>query len=353
MRPGVVWQFIDSSGVGGAERHVATLAEGLLRHGQPARVILLQDHGKNAWLQQLAAASISYEHLDGRFSTLRAALKTQRPSLLHTHGYKAGILGRFAGRLTGIPVVSTFHSGERGPFPVGLYDMVDDWTSRLGERIAVSERIRQRLPSGTHVIPSYVATPDHPNAAALPPVVGFVGRLSEEKGPDAFCALAARAATDARFKGVTWQMWGDGPMRRDLEAKFAGVVNFHGVATDMAAVWPQIGLLAMPSRFEGVPLAALEAAAHGIPVLASRVGGLPTVVDEGRTGWLFPVGNLDVAMQHLDAWQALRQTPASGVRQACWAKARMDFSEARWLPEIAAVYQKVGVNVNFPQPPDL
>ncbi len=347
MRTADVWQFIDSSGVGGAERHVATLAEGLLRHGQAARVVLLQDHGKNPWLQQLAAASVPYEHLDGRFSTLRAALQVRRPSLLHTHGYKAGILGRFAARLTGIPVVSTFHSGERGPFPVGLYDTVDDWTSRLGHRIAVSERIRRRLPSGTHLIPSYVATPEHSDTAALPPVVGFVGRLSEEKGPETFCALAARAATDDEFSAITWQMWGDGPMRGDLEAKFTGVVTFHGVATDMDAVWPQIGLLAMPSRFEGVPLAALEAAAHGIPVLASRVGGLPTIVDEGSTGWLFPAGDLQSAMQGLATWQALRQRPASDLRRACWAKARADFSEARWLPEIVSVYRKAGVSVDL------
>ena len=64
MQPGTIWQFIDSSGVGGAERHIATLAAGLQRHGQSVRVILLQDHGNNPWLVQLSQSGISYEHLD-------------------------------------------------------------------------------------------------------------------------------------------------------------------------------------------------------------------------------------------------------------------------------------------------
>ena len=363
----MIWQFIDSSSVGGAERHVATLTGSLRRAGWPAEIVLLQrhaskhglqahgmqEHGQNAspsrsrqaarqsssdnpWLIQLDDAQLPFRHLDGRSATLVKALRTERPKLLHTHGYKAGVLGRLAARIAGVPVVSTFHSGERGPFPVGAYEWLDDWSSLLGQRIAVSQKIKDRLPFTSHVIPSYVATSDQPPTALLPDVAVFVGRLSAEKGPDIFCRLAERAPA-----GMTWHIWGDGPMRQELEAAYGRTVRFHGVATNMEQVWQQAGLLIMPSHFEGVPLAALEAAAHGVPVLASRVGGLPSVITEGQTGWLFAVGDVDGALAGVAAWQAARQdTPA--LRHRCWLKARTDFSEARWFPDILKVYRAAG-----------
>ncbi len=339
----MIWQFIDSSSVGGAERHIATLADGLRRTGHPVEIVLLADHGSlmapNPWLRQLDAAGLPYRHLDGSFGAIVKALQTDKPQLLHTHGYKAGILGRVAARWAGVPVVSTFHSGARGPWPVGAYEALDDWTSCLGGRIVVSETIRRRLPFAADVIPSYVTPPPAPSAEPSPKVAAFVGRLSAEKAPDLFCALAARA----RQRGDTalsWQIWGDGPMRRELEATYSGVAIFHGIAADMDAVWRRIGLLVMPSHFEGVPLAALEAAAHGIPVLASRVGGLPSVVDEHKTGWLFPVGDLAAAEAGLAAWQRAVTADDASLRRACWDKARRDFSEDRWLPAVLAAYRR-------------
>lgn len=339
----MIWQFIDSSSVGGAERHIATLADGLRRHGEPCEIVLLSRHGENPWLSQLTDAGLPFRHLNGTLSGLRKALAAERPKLLHTHGYKAGILGRLAARLTAVPVVSTFHSGARGAFPVGAYEWLDDWTSALGARIAVSETIAQRLPFKSSVVPSFVTTPPVAPVGLLPLVAGFVGRLSAEKAPDLFCALAATAQASSLASGtsaVSWEIWGDGPMRRDLETAYGSNVKFHGIATRMEEVWPRIGLLVMPSHFEGVPLAALEAAANGIPVLASRVGGLPTVIDEGRTGWLFPDNDLAAAERGLAAWHDASAHDCAGLRHACWDKARRDFSELRWLPEVLNVYAK-------------
>ena len=138
-RAAMIWHLIDSSGVGGAERHIETLASSLQRRGLAVQVVLVADHGNRPWQQQLAGAGIRYTHLDGRFSTLVGALRRARPALLHTHGYKAGILGRLAARLAGVPVVSTFHSGERGPFP-------DNASWRCRSELRLSSR-RPALPS--------------------------------------------------------------------------------------------------------------------------------------------------------------------------------------------------------------
>ncbi|NOU06747.1 MAG: glycosyltransferase family 4 protein [Hyphomicrobiaceae bacterium] len=330
----MIWHLIDSSSVGGAERHIATVAGSLMRDAHAVRVMLYQRHGDNPWLRQLDAEGIPYSVLDGTFGGLVLALRSEQPSLVHTHGYKSGILGRLAAMLTRIPVVTTFHSGQRGPWPVGAYDFVDDWSSFSAHRIAVSSEIQSRLPLSTTVIPSYVVTPTVCPDLALPRKIGFVGRLSEEKGPQHFCMLARRFGDLG-----SWHVYGDGAMRGALEAEFGDVVTFHGVQTNMDRVWPQLGLLVMPSRFEGVPLAALEAAAAGVPVLASRVGGLPTVIVEGATGWMFPYGDLESAGQCLSMWSAQVEHGAMDLRAACWTRAREHFSETRWFPEILKVYE--------------
>ncbi len=201
----LVWLLIDSSSVGGAERHVATLAQSLRRCGLPAEVVLYQDHGNSPWLAQLSSAKVPFRVLDGTVAGLLHAVRSSRPLLLHTHGYKAGILGRPAARLAGVPVVSTFHTGGRERFPVGLYGLVDEWTSFLGKRIAVSPAIQQRLPFSSYHIMSYVSVSCLPPQGSLPRRVGFVGRLSEEKQPDQFCALARRSPSR-----VEWHVFGDG-----------------------------------------------------------------------------------------------------------------------------------------------
>ena len=176
----MIWQLIDSRGPGGAERHIATLVQSLSGCGVKSKVVLLADHGPNAWPVQLRQAGADVHHLDGRFGGLLGALRRDRPSLLHTHGYKAGILGRAAAVLCRVPVVSTFHSGEREPFPVSLYSRLDEWTSLVGQRVAVSPGVAKRLPFSANVIANYIATEPQPSAMPLPRRIAFVGRLSEE-----------------------------------------------------------------------------------------------------------------------------------------------------------------------------
>lgn len=109
-----VWLLLDSSGIGGIETHVWHLAEALRSRGRPVRVVFLADHGPHPLFDRLEAAQHRVTRLGGSFGDLLHALREQRPGVLHTHGYKAGILGRLAARLAGIPVVSTFHAGEPG-----------------------------------------------------------------------------------------------------------------------------------------------------------------------------------------------------------------------------------------------
>ena len=332
--------MIDSSSVGGIEKHIAVLTDSLRHHGIDARIVLLQDHGNNPWIDQLDESGLTARHLDGTRLGLYRALKTERPALVHTHGYKAGILGRLTARLLGIPTVSTFHMGETPRWPVSLYAFLDNYTSILSTRIAVSAKIQSKLPYGAALLPNYVQVPrERPDFPPPPPRIGFIGRLSLEKAPDRFCQLARRIGSET----CTWHVYGDGPLRSELAASYSDCVTFHGTVTDMAAVWANLGLAVMPSRAEGLPLASIEALSAGVPLVATDVGDLHKVVVDGVSGWLVPVDDIDALARSVSQWLALDAPVRQDLRATCWQHADAHFSERTGLPPLLKIYSKLGV----------
>jgi glycosyltransferase involved in cell wall biosynthesis len=384
----MIWQLVDSSGIGGIESHITNLTRALNAAGHETKIILLKRHNNNPWFEQLESAKLNWQALEGGFINLIKIIKAQRPNLIHTHGYKAGILGRIAARMLKIPVVSTFHAGERGSFPVSLYQTIDERSSFLGERIAVNNIIADKMPFKTRAIRNFILTklnevqileaynrsscagltrlstslrnieekdvdtrvkPAHDDSENVkflthnintqkPLIVGFVGRLSSEKGPDLFCEIATRANSNIQF-----HMFGDGPMRTQLEEHYKDRVTFHGVATNMSQVWPQIGLLLMPSRAEGLPMAALEALSHGIPILASNVGALPQIIEPNITGWLHNYDNLTAFTSSVQAWANLAPQTRAQISQNCIEHVTQRFGADEPLCQILQAYKKAGL----------
>lgn len=331
-REGVVWLLLDARGVGGIETHVAALCAALRRRGTDARVVLLSDYGDTPALCLFRARELPVQILEGGLRALHRAVRWQRPSLLHTHGYKAGVLGRIVAAMTGTPCVSTHHAGERGAFPVNLYQRLDEALSRWSINIAVNSQIASRLRDAV-VVPNFVRAPEAAPGSDLPRVVAFAGRLSSEKGPDLFCEIAR-----ANQGVATFRMYGDGPMAAQLRKKYADWVEFCGYTPHMESIWSEVGLLLMPSRAEGLPMACLEAMAHGVPVLASRVGALPDVIAHGCSGWLFDSGNVDDACALLREWSRLESPVQRALRQACAARVASGYGEDRGLEAVAHVY---------------
>ena len=107
-----IWIMLDSRGFGGIESHVLQLAVGLNNHKQKVVVVFLTDYGQHPLRDALAKQKVDTLTLDGRVSTLWKTIRAKKPSVLHTHGYKAGILGRLVARLQKIPVATTYHAGE-------------------------------------------------------------------------------------------------------------------------------------------------------------------------------------------------------------------------------------------------
>ena len=325
-----IWLLLDSSGLGGIESHVVALAVALREEGHRPRVVFLAAHGRHPLHGRLDELGIPHRTLDGGYRGLRAALR-ESPDLVHTHGYKAGLLGRLACRLAGVPVVSTFHSGDPGRGRVRLYDALDRWSAPLAPAIAVSGEIATRIRGGATCIDNFVPLPAHaadPNATR----VAFVGRLAEEKGPQHYCSVAA-AIGDGRF-----DLFGDGPLRSELEPAYGNAVTFHGAVDDMPGRWPGIGLLCMTSRHEGLPMAALEALAHGIPVATFAVGGLPDLIEHGRNGWLVTPGDTAAMTATVAAWRRLPEPARREMALAARATIASRYSPEAQLAHLERVY---------------
>jgi glycosyltransferase involved in cell wall biosynthesis len=171
-------------------------------------------------------------------------------------------------------------------------------------------------------------------------VIGFVGRLDRAKGADLLVDAAARLPRDER----SWCFYlvGDGPQRRSLEERIRrygleGTVVLAGLHENPAAVLRAFDVVVVPSRREAFGIAALEAMRMRVPVVVSRVGGLPELVRDGQTGIVLPrldAESIAQAIRRLASDEALR---ARVARNAFEHAGRFDGQSA--VQQIIEVYQ--------------
>jgi glycosyltransferase involved in cell wall biosynthesis len=233
--------------------------------------------------------------------------------VVHTHSAKAGALGRLAAERAGTPrVVHTFHGFPFHEFQSrarrAAYVGIERYLARrtdvflavggavaaeaVRRGIAVPERVRVINPA---IEPS--AGPAGPAARAAArrrlgvpvgcKVVGTVGRVDYQKAPESFVDAIAGVGRDD-----VYAVWiGDGPLRKDMEARAArrglqGRFLCAGHRDDVPELLAGLDVFAMASRYEGLPCAVAEAMAAGLPVVATAVNAVPDVVLPGETGLL-------------------------------------------------------------------
>lgn len=334
MKKNKIWLLLDSSKSGGIESHVLQLAEGLDQHGEHVEVVFLTDYGKHPLRDLLLQKGIRSRTLDGGFKHLYQTLKNKQPTVVHTHGYKAGIFGRLAAWLNKIPTISTYHAGEISSGKLALYDWVDRMSAGFANKIfAVSPQIAARLPGQAEVFNNFVNC-THLNDSTGEQIA-FVGRVSREKGPDYFMALAIH------FPELAFHLYGDGPQLLEFKQTAPDNLYLHGQQDDMATVWPNIGLLVMPSRFEGLPMAALEAMARGIPVVAFNVGALHRLIEPECNGWLIERGNMEQLSTYVSRWSHFDKQQRIAFQIACKQTIKEQFCSEIAIPKLIANYQQL------------
>ena len=110
----------------------------------------------------------------------------------------------------------------------------------------------------------------------------------------------------------------------------------------MGGAWQDIGLLVMPSRHEGLPMAALEAMARGIAVLASAVGGLPDLIDDDRNGWTVDPSDSEGFAERLAQWTRMSEQRRREIGSAAIATIERGYSSRAVVPGILAAYTARG-----------
>jgi glycosyltransferase involved in cell wall biosynthesis len=369
--------LIEALGSGGAERLLYTNLKYLDRSRFQNDVITVFS-GATHWKESIEALGVGVKSLDCRnlrdlakgVHQLRRLLRNSRPDLIHTHLWAANVIGRIAGRLSGVPVISSIHNPDHEPdawgdgAEVGLLKrrlalLADWWTARFGcERlVAVSEYVRRsahkrlgfpleridllynpididqfqsgatrgrrklieelRLPEGSFVLL---------NVARVSPQKGLLYAIRalpavREKYPETYL-VSVGATVDQRWLP-----------RLEAEADALGVarnMRFLGARRDIPDLLRCCDLFVFPSLYEGLGISLIEAMASGCACVASRAGPITEVVRHGVDGWLVPPAD-DRALADAVCSLLADEDKRKSLGAAAGASAR-----ARFHPETAA-----------------
>jgi len=362
-RPIRLLLLITGLGLGGAEKAIATLATGLPRDRYTVRVACLLDPGPYAARIERTGIPVHALGLRRVWDTplalfrLRRLLAEYKIDVLHAFLFHANLLGRFAGWFAGTPVRI---SGVRVCEVRRRHLLLDRWTQGLvhaetcvSENVLRFTRDQARITESKLVaIPNGVLLPapdpetrGHVRAAErVPPdvpVLLCLGRLDPQKAP--LDLVAAAVALGPR----PFRLWlaGGGPEEAAVRAAIAraGVgerVRLLGVREDVGDLLSAADVLALSSRWEGLPNAVLEAMAAGLPVVATNVGGTPELVVEGETGYLVPPADPGAMAERLS-----RLLDDAGLRRRMGAAARArvaaEFTVERFVARHEALYERL------------
>jgi len=362
-----VVHILSSFGMGGQERVAFDLAVSQVRAGCQVTVLSLAPPPDGPLAAELRDAGIGVDRVArprpgvDPILVLRLArwLRGHRVQLVHTHNRMALIYGAPAAALARAAVVHTKHgnnprggtrlvAGNLAARLVDAFVAVSPETAAFArKRREVNERRLMVISNGIELgrfHPAPAARDRVRSELAIPGdawVFGTVGRIATEKNH----ALLVRALAPLLGPGARLVIAGDGPLRAELTelVKTLGVGSFiHllGARRDVPDVLNALDAFVMSSDTEGLPLVVLEAMATGLPVLSTAVGGIPTVLDQGQTGFLVPAGD-EAALR--ERARQLRDDPAASRASGALARsaAVTRFSAERMQREYLELYARV------------
>ena len=363
---------ITSTGVGGAEKmlyHTSTALD-------PARylpsICSLKEKGEIARDMEAAGIEVHcltmadgdrfrgwFASLTALFRLIRYLLKV-RPTIVHSFLFRANILSRIAAFFAGVPLVISsvrVMGGEKD-----YYHTVEKITSFMVDHyITVSESVKEYLIGKANLLPEKITTvyngvtlngitPAGESSVARPygleprdSVVLTVGRLHRQKGYDYFIRAVARVKREV--PGVKVLIAGEGEEENNLKKLVRSLdltkeIIFTGLSLDVGSILFYTRLFVLPSLWEGMPNAVMEAMAAAKPVVATRVGGVPELVVEGETGILVPPEDTEaLALAMLD----LLQDPLKGrsMGEAGRKRVQDHFSMTAMVTNTDYLYQEL------------
>jgi len=307
-----VLQLISSGGYYGAENMLLNLCASQEQSGcQNSLLIFYNVHVPNVEFYERArrrGLSVRMVHCKGRADwravrQIEEYIQEDAVDLVHTHGYKADLYGYLAAWRCHKPVVATCHNWVGGTAALGIYNHLDRMVlKKFNALAAVSDAVAHRLlafgvpAEKIKTIANGIDVAAFERAQSLPllkaegsMVVGVVARLDLQKGFE-YLLRAARTLCKT-FQGLQIVIAGEGPDRDKIEDMIQQYglqsnVVLAGQQSNMPSVYAAMDIFVLPSLNEGLPMTVLEAMAASKPVIATRVGAIGSVIQDGKNGLL-------------------------------------------------------------------
>lgn len=302
-------------------------------------------------------------------------IKKNNPLIVHTHSSKAGLLGRLAAKLAGVPIlVHSPHGhvfvGYFGPIKTKIFIILERLAFRITDKmVALTQRekedhIRLRIGSeDTFVIihsgvelnkfkeMPFEKTQNFKREMGLPEnafIIGTSGRLEPVKGPEFL--IKAAPSIISQYPNAFFLFAGDGSLRRDLKKKALDLgieknIVFLGWREDIAKIISIFDVFVLPSLNEGMGRVLVEAMALGKPIVASNAGGIPDLVTHGKNGFLVPPKNPRELAKYI---QILLEDKEKRAKMGLAGKQMaLNFSKETMVKKIAELYQHLMIQKNI------
>ena len=348
------------AGISGSEAHLLQLLPGLRERGWDVDFLMLHEDEPGAWefARALRDRGVPLDDVRLRadvdpiaYAEVGAFLARRRPRVLHTHLVHADVYGQIAGAMARTPLrLSTKHGFNwfrEGRF----FGLADRSVASLAHvHIAISQGLARYLAEmegfdedGFEIVHYGIAARDAVTPfEGLEPRLLCVGRLIPVKGH--LVLLRALAQARARVPELVLDIAGSGPLEPALRAyarelKLGDAVRFLGFVTPVQAAVEQSAIVVVPSLGEGFGMVALEAMERARPVIASAVGGLPEIVEDGGTGIVVPPGDAEALAEAMVAL-ASDLPRAAAMGEAGRRRTLEAFTQERSTTAIEALYRR-------------
>jgi glycosyltransferase involved in cell wall biosynthesis len=314
----------------------------------------LKDRGIKVFELPELVRPVSPRHDFRALLKLREIMKEEAYDLVHCHSSKAGIVGRLAARWAGVPrIIFTAHGwgvNDRQPFLMrlffGLAERLAGWVStdvvcvskadwQLGKKFVAPGKLKLIYNGVEEPRGSRGRLRQELGIGEKDLVIAMAARLKEPKDPMLFLRTAERLP-DTHFVLV-----GDGPLRPDCE-RFIGEkglrhrVHLTGTREDLMDLYPDFDIFVLFSAWEGLPLTICEAMRAGLPVVASRVGGVAEQVTHGWNGFLVEKNDPGTALSYLE-----KIIKNQNLRRTFGANSKKRGEDLFCLPRMVEEYEKL------------
>jgi len=365
-----ILHLISSSGFLGAENVVLELAKQSKSAGhRPTIGVFKNQHNPNLELAEAATANglnVQSFPCRGRFDkkTIRIVtdyLKSEHVQIVHSHNYKSNFYTKMALPANNVRWVATNH-GRRTGSKLLIYYLLDLFTLRSADKaIAVSEKIAGQMKraginkkkvlvidNGINLNRFMKTEPITPTRKSLgiksgALVIGTVGSLTREKGHKYL--IRAIPKMIGRFPETVFLFVGEGIERSNLEnisckLGIKDKVAFPGTRKDIPNILSTFNVFILPSLKEGLPMALLEAQAAKVPTIATRVGAIPNVIENGATGVLIPPKDSEAISRAIERILSDKKA-ASKMAERGFEMVRDNFSAESMANKYLSLYKKL------------